>query len=956
MQENHKERGFVLVSVVVLLAILTTLGATAMFKSSIEVSVSVSAEQGEQALAAANAGLAENFAYWRFDSNGNIERDDILAAMKDGTPSPFHYDESLAVSSMFSLNQLAGGDIDNWIKGSSVIRVYDVLARGMDRIASANWASGINPQVAIWATSYHPQTGSAYPYASPNASLNAGGCADCKIVVYALGRSGTSRRLLREIQVTTTEALAGVAALTNAPPYGSFDQACMEADNKTDLGNISAWKASINNTAVEVTQAPYIRNASSVDSKPSGVAIKSNTDLGGGGKGFRKQDKSTTGASFEFSPLLNYSGHGSGAAANESRGNDADTIQDNTNPYDNLDQLGAHELPHNLVMAPTMNTDDEMTYFSDANAQLFNLDAYRWAAEEFVCQDPSKPDGSNGNGRYCSKAEALRLAVGGAAPVAGRLTVAEFEYNVNYGFPMFGMVRVMLPTTGSGTNFSCTVNGQSFSSEFYEISGSVATMETDPGGGSGFYDGSISTVDSDGILDGTARVLVYGSLFFDFFTDEGDPSISETCETKKVEVIVIDKKGKKKKKKVKKTVCTNNDPLEDNNVFDPAASGGGERLLEPLEAVDSYMKIEFPILINPTMPRGSLGAFPTAAGGTIATGVSSNPVNLAAPTGGYFPPTEGLVLPSDSDSYEKGLAGTMRLMSNQNTYGGFSMPSDGLVSISEALEASGTFPPAGAPALFSAHEAELEYYYDLAYKTAKQSDSFSWPMAAFPQGSALSGTFYIGVEDAAAGHNDGDMLHLLFPSAYMHGWKVALAALNLTASDWNNLLTDLASGLASQHATHRNYGDSAMPKGSPFNTVEDAGYSESAALETEQSKFFYVDDTHTSGYGLLTEEWRDIPAEMYVGGLLDMHAHANINGVVYTPGPLEWEPGNSEYAGNDHHLAYISGAIITGYGAYVKNKVADGRYVLSYSNDTLDNLNTNNAAPKLERSAWQALN
>ncbi|MDX8403672.1 MAG: hypothetical protein R8K54_04610 [Mariprofundaceae bacterium] len=89
--------------------------------------------------------------------------------------------------------------------------------------------------------------------------------------------------------------------------------------------------------------------------------------------------------------------------------------------------------------------------------------------------------------------------------------------------------------------------------------------------------------------------------------------------------------------------------------------------------------------------------------------------------------------------------------------------------------------------------------------------------------------------------------------------------------------------------------------------------------------------------------------------MLDMHAHANINGVVYTPGPLEWEPGNSKYGFNDHHMAYINGAIITGFGAYVKNKVIDGRYVLVYSNDAVDNINTANSTSTPVRFAWQAL-
>ncbi len=933
--ERSEERGFILVSVIMILVILTIIGAVSMMKSTVEVKVSAGSALSGQALAAASAGLAQNYAYWSYNAAGQTERDSVVADVGNGTATSgigFIQDTLGAVDFPTpSMMSDLGAGFDAVIQGSDPallppgIRVYNITAAGATLVPSATWATVNTPQVAVWATSFAKQTGSAFPYAAPNTAA----CPDCSIAIYALGRAGTpgqdARSLLREIQVTIKQDLEGVSALTNAPSYGNFNEFCSEAAAKANLGNASGWMATLNNTVIEVTQNPYLRDTANDKSAPSGIAIKSNTKLGGGGKGFRKKAASTTGATFERVPLLVYSGHGPAGAANESRANYAGTgasNPDNTVPYDNLDLLAPNETPHNLLMSPTMNTADEIKYFPNGVSQLFNLDAYRWAAEEFVCQDTSKADGTDGNGRYCSKAEALRLAAGSAAPVTGRLTVAEFEYNANYGIPMFGMVRVMMPTTGSGKTFSCTVNGTAFNSEFYNISGSVSTMTTDgTGGASGFYTGSPATVDSDGTLDGTARVLVYGSLFFDFFTDDNN-----------------------------------------NNVFDPAA---GERLLEPLEATDSYMKIEFPILVNPAMPHGPLGAFPTAAaGGTIATGVSTNPINLAAPTGGYYPASEGLVLQNDSTTYDKGLTGIMRLMSN-----GLSplMPTDGLTAISEAMIASpGTFPPAGASTLFSNNATALKYYFDLMVLNARQSDSFSWPISTTFPGN-MSASFYIGTEDSVAGSNQGDMFHLLFPSGYMHGWKVALAALNLKAVDWNGIFTNLETGLAAQSAASKDYGDATRPKGSPFNSAADVpatcgtGTTQCTwaewvqKLEANPEKYFYVDDTDPSGYGLLTDKWQDIPGEMYVGGLLDMHAHANINGLVYTPGPLEWEPGNSNYAGNSNHMAYINGAIITGFGAYVKNKVTNGRYVLVYSNDAVDNINTNTAVSTPLRFARQQL-
>ncbi|MDX8403671.1 MAG: hypothetical protein R8K54_04605, partial [Mariprofundaceae bacterium] len=118
------------------------------------------------------------------------------------------------------------------------------------------------------------------------------------------------------------------------------------------------------------------------------------------------------------------------------------------------------------------------------------------------------------------------------------------------------------------------------------------------------------------------------------------------------------------------------------------------------------------------------------------------------------------------------------------------------------------------------------------------------------------------------------------PSGYMHGWKVALAALDLKAVDWNGIFTNLDTGLAAQHATAKDYGDLARPKGSPFNVAVDGtgdvpttcgtGTTQCTWAEwitdvkNGESDFFYV-DAGIGGYGLLTDKWKDIPAEMYVG-------------------------------------------------------------------------------------------
>ncbi|MDX8402340.1 MAG: hypothetical protein R8K47_06900, partial [Mariprofundaceae bacterium] len=759
-------------------------------------------------------------------------------------------------------------------------------------------------------------------------------------MVYALGRHGQTRRLIREVQGVISNLLEGVSAMTNAPSYGSFKEMCSEASPKSttaDNGG-TAFKSTLDNTVIEVTQAPYLRDLNNPSSNPSGTAILSNTRVGQGGKAFRNGTSTQMGLTFDQDPRILYAGHGPAAADNQARGDLAgQTPKDNAAPYDNLPP---GELPHNLVKAPVLNTADELTYFPNGNSQLFELNAYRWAAEQFTCQVPSDPADSR-NGRFCDNAERLRQAVDAIwfanygvhawAPISGRLTLAEFEYNVNYGIPMFGIIRVMLPTAPTGGSFSCTVDGAPVSGNFYNFTN--ATLTTNASGGPGPYDGYSAPggfqPDSDGTLDGTARLVVYGSLMFDFFDDANG-----------------------------------------NDVFDPAS---GERLLTPLESTDAYMKFEMPILINPVLPRDPTGGssgliqFPSAhAGGLIQSGSSGNPVNLAAPDGsGWYPGQEGLIPMTDSTSRQLGLTGTMRLMTNAG--------SDGLVDL--ANKANAGFPPGNAVAMFAAESAMLNYYYEIYKAVAPQGDAVAWPVAAFPAG--ITSAFCIGQEDCAAGDNHGDRLHLLFPSGYMHGWKVALAALDLTADDWNTLLGDGTGGgidiftdtgsLWNQHNTAKDFGDANYPKGSPFNPALDPGFAAAQDIEGRQSDYFSVmqdapawganhhylkgdiikvvtgtppnetiqffrmtadpygdsgavppnwggappiaDNTATwelvtTAYPLLTSDWRDIPAEMYVGGLLDMHAHSNINGIVYTPGPLEWEPGNSSYGGDSNHYSY----------------------------------------------------
>ena len=103
--------------------------------------------------------------------------------------------------------------------------------------------------------------------------------------------------------------------------------------------------------------------------------------------------------------------------------------------------------------------------------------------------------------------------------------------------------------------------------------------------------------------------------------------------------------------------------------------------------------------------------------------------------------------------------------------------------------------------------------------------------------------------------------HLITPDGYVDGWLTAFRALGLDQADWRAL---------------------------GFTTRDAAGPFDAAAI--------------------LDEAFQDLPALAYTGGLIDIHHHVNISGLVYVPQALEleqkgWRPARAEREDedDDHH-------------------------------------------------------
>lgn len=929
-----EEEGFILVSVIVILAVLTLIGVTAMFKTNVQTKVSASSVDMAKALSAGQSGLAQNYSDWM--GVRAAEKDAISKAVEAGTASSGMYDETMTPNQMSDLGADTAA-VDNYVNTNGNIRVYDVTPAGL---VSGTWGTGRNPQVALWAASFAKQTDPVYPYKAANTAA----CPDCNIVVYSLARAGKARSLQREIQGTTTHAPNGISAITNVPNTAYWATMCLQA--KTTLSDRLPYGAvgegnkatspvlttSLNTThhewMIEATQAQYAIYEAPVGNQvniPSGVAFASNTSVGRclvktkDGKSevkcpefevefpAKNSENTSTVAVYSTDPLIAYSGHQS---VSNMRVDYANKKRDLTTPK--ALSMPSGSLPHKLVNDRMLGTPGQLN-FLDGSGQAFDLDAIRWGAEQFTCR-------TSDGGKFCGKANALKKLVytnrtvvpsGSKAPVTGRLTFAQFQYNVANAIPMFGLVRVMYPSIPKGAPGKCA--GKTV--QLYETEDAGEKLIWSTGSTATDYTGSPTTIDADGQLGSSAKLIVYGSIMIDFFADDNA-----------------------------------------NMRFDPAA---GEHILTNLENGETKAEMQVPELINPALPNMAPGTSLSAFPGITMNG--SGAINLASPTNGNFPMIEGMV-PSVAGATAK-QDGRMELM-NPNAAG-----VSKLYEIGDSVHTSGGI-GANTPDYFNAHKTRLEYYYKLAYASANHNDPNQWPMANFPANLSTGSKYCVGSQDCAlspAGtgpNNDGDKFHLMFPSGYMHGWKVALAALNLTAADWNGLL-DGTDTLAAQTIADSTKGN----KGSPFG-LKDIPFDYSlktpakfASLKakakaliganTKNHQYFYA-EKGAGGYVLLTSKWADIPAFIYSGGFMQIQYVSNISGAVYTPGPMAW---GAEDNLADPGTGYFNGSIITGFGFARggEHSNSSGYAVVVFDPQAVDNSSVSTLSSVLRRFAWEQL-
>lgn len=109
--------------------------------------------------------------------------------------------------------------------------------------------------------------------------------------------------------------------------------------------------------------------------------------------------------------------------------------------------------------------------------------------------------------------------------------------------------------------------------------------------------------------------------------------------------------------------------------------------------------------------------------------------------------------------------------------------------------------------------------------------------------------------------NLANQYHSLMPSGYPGGWAKAFQELNITASAWT-----------------------AMPLGTDPTTSQPRP-SFAVPPATAANGILTIDDIRNNAF-------EDIPVYLYSGGLVDMHYHVNVSGLVYVPQSLELEARN----------------------------------------------------------------
>jgi len=595
-KDNIREAGSTTIVIVLALTALLVTVAGFMFGHTMtttdQVAISQSASRLEHVAA---SGIDKMFSRFRAKATQS-EVNNMLDWINKGKLA-----KGSALPSFYINHTNVKSGADTWVKSNaSKLLIYDVTNNGL-KVAKSWSPSNSRQQVAMWVTSFkRPSAKGAFPYSTPvHVSSASAASPTLDLVAYAYASNGEVHSSARE-RVAWGNTVEGLSPIINANMFANNATMCSAAepvvkkDSDTGETTISYNSASDNNSGVDDQSDEHSSSSKflfidATQSKDS-VAVEAN------------------GAILMPSATESGAGHAILASSGEPTIVYDEGKSGGSYPASNVDGLASKT---SLASGNERNTASERKYFTSPESELLPVNGYRTAANKIAGLNGEVIGGktvvvSGTKGNY----ENLKNSNAGHART-GTISISDFVYNVRNKVPMYGIVRVMVPAVPQWTSAkiksnvdkilaSLNMNNQSYT---VADSGQITTdAQVSNGGednGNGNHNSNTPTLNSCGTqtykvsfdygnlhnghtigdMNTPGAIIVYGSMMFDFFTDNNA-----------------------------------------DGVFDPSS----ERLLTHKEATTAKLLVRSPVLVNPVLATStpvissdtdylSIGSYPTGA-------------------------------------------------------------------------------------------------------------------------------------------------------------------------------------------------------------------------------------------------------------------------------------------------------------------------------------------------------
>jgi len=164
-----------------------------------------------------------------------------------------------------------------------------------------------------------------------------------------------------------------------------------------------------------------------------------------------------------------------------------------------------------------------------------------------------------------------------------------------------------------------------------------------------------------------------------------------------------------------------------------------------------------------------------------------------------------------------------------------------------------------------------------------------------------------------------DQFHAFWPNGYERGWMIAFDALDLDGTEWTGLPDAADSSIDGKTVSvafpTKTGGVTKYPLFKVPTETIDEDYYNGVIPFNGAGVVVDADPASNPIPNMFLKSWEDLPALTFAGGVLDMHAHANISGMLYTPDSGEIEAKSDK----KDAFQYMNGAVLIGNGVFFED-------------------------------------